>query len=286
MMKNIKKFALTLLGCAVLTACGSGGNKTVQQSIDQSKAKTKETLQKIQQQSEQKADQAKQKANNKIQSTKQQVNNALSNTSGKAFSVSGPDEKAIAKWNDINQASLTSITVDGTTVAIVPQGYYARSSWISTENLTVCCGKLTDVRFGVVEYDPNDTAYLFVNGNPTKIMPTSGVANYNGQALVTGNSPKFEENPHLLGTSKFTADFGAKTLNGTLNIDKLKPISVQANILGNDFKGSASSAEFSTKADVAGKFYGENAKELGGIFTDSSAVDDDKSWGGAFGASK
>lgn len=277
-MKNIKKFALTLLGCAVLTACGSGGSKTVQQSIDQSKAKAKETLQKVQQQAEQKTDQAKQKANDKIQSAKQQINNTLSTTSGKAISISRQDEKAIAKWNDLNQASLTSITVDGKTVAIAKSGIL--------NDLTACCGKFNDVRFGVVESGPNYTSYIFVNGNPTKTMPTSGVANYTGKAVVTGNSKQFSDEDYLFGTSKFTADFGAKTLNGTLNIDKLKPISVQANISGNNFKGSASSSEFSTKADVAGKFYGEKAKELGGVFKDGSAIGDKKSWGGAFGASQ
>ena len=57
-------------------------------------------------------------------------------------------------------------------------------------------------------------------------------------------------------------------------------------ISGNSFAGAANSNSFPTKANVEGKFYGENAKELGGMIRDVSNIGSDTSWGAVFGASQ
>ncbi len=64
-----------------------------------------------------------------------------------------------------------------------------------------------------------------------------------------------------------------------MNAETVDVINLNANINGNSFTGSANSASLSGTAKVEGKFYGENVKELGGMF---KAAD----WVGAFGASK
>lgn len=44
------------------------------------------------------------------------------------------------------------------------------------------------------------------------------------------------------------------------------PYEIQTSISGNNFNSEAKSASFLLKAQVEGKFYGENAKELCGLF--------------------
>lgn len=263
-MKNVAKLSLTLFTCAVLTACGSGGgnggsSSSVNQAIEKGKAGV-----------------------NAIINTTQSNNNV----SGKVIVLSGQDKKAAAKWSDQTNASLDKIVVDGKELPIRISGFKSET-WLTLNNVNMCCGSYSNVRFGVLEgMNGAEDVYLFVNGNPTTSMPASGTASYQGDSLVTGNNSKFEETDYLKGTSQFTADFGAKTLNGTLNVDTLEPIKVDAKIVNNGFAGSASSKEFHTTAEVQGKFYGANATELGGVFTDKSAVGDDKKWGGVFGAKK
>ena len=83
--------------------------------------------------------------------------------------------------------------------------------------------------------------------------------------------------------SKFDVDFDEKKLKGTLTIKNIKPVHIDANIQNNTFTGTATSDAFKsdTKVEVQGKFFGENAKELGGI-----AESHDDSFSAAFGAQK
>lgn len=143
-----------------------------------------------------------------------------------------------------------------------------------------CCGRFSDMRFGAIgSTGPNQKDIVFYNGNPTQTMPTAGTANYNGYFIVTGNKYPEIYDDYLTGNAAFAVDFSAKTLNGTMNAETVDVINLNANISGNSFTGSANSASLSGTAKVEGKFYGENAKELGGMF---KAAD----WVGAFGASK
>ena len=76
-------------------------------------------------------------------------------------------------------------------------------------------------------------------------------------------------------------DFGNKTLNGSLGINNIQPVNINASISGNSFSGSASSSSLPSAARVEGKFYGVQAKELAGL-----AQANDNSWAAAFGAQK
>lgn len=261
-MKNVAKLSLTLFTCAVLTACGSGGgnggsSSSVNQAIEKGKAGVDAIINTAQ---------------------------GNDNVSGKVIILSGKDEKATAKWSDQTNASLDKIVVDGQEIPM----HFSNFKGVINYNyqLVSLDSKGKKYQYFSAGLAEKDDSYFFVNGNPTTSMPASGTASYQGDSLVTGNNSKFEETDYLKGTSQFTADFGAKTLNGTLNVDTLEPIKVEAKIVNNGFAGSASSKEFHTTAEVQGKFYGANATELGGVFTDKSAVGDDKKWGGVFGAKK
>ena len=56
---------------------------------------------------------------------------------------------------------------------------------------------------------------------------------------------------------------------------------IDANISGNGFSGTAKSDLLNSQGTAEGKFYGENAKELGGLVKAN-----DNSWGAAFAAKK
>lgn len=259
---KIVKLSLTVLACAMMAACGSsGGSSDNQGSNSQSNT----------------ANNASKPVNNKPSS----IN---SSNTGNAFVVKAVGEDDISISNvQLSKADLNKITVEGKEIQI---GYPGISSkvWndmiVGDTALLVCCGKYSDTRFGAYEGGPDDNAYFFHNGNPTKDMPTSGVASYNGHVIIAGDTPHFDDEDYLKGSTQFTADFANKTLEGSLNVDTMKAINVKANISGNNFAGTASSSDFSSSAKVDGKFYGDNAKELSGVFHDS------KSWGGAFGAAK
>ena len=70
------------------------------------------------------------------------------------------------------------------------------------------------------------------------------------------------------GDTRFTADFAAKTLNGTITSKSssvtFTPVNINATINGNSF-ATANGAAVSS----GGHFYGDNARELGGLFSDT-----------------
>lgn len=260
-MKTVK-LSLTVLACAMMAACGSsGGSSDNQGSNSQSNT-----------------------ANNSSKPVNNKPSPINSSNTGNAFVVKAVGEDDISISNvQLSKADLNKITVEGKEIQI---GYPGISSkiWngmsVGDTALFICCGAYSDTRFGAYEGGPDDNAYFFHNGNPTKDMPTSGVASYNGHVIIAGDTPHFDDEDYLKGSTQFTADFANKALEGSLNVDTMKAINVKANISGNNFAGTASSTDFRTSANVNGKFYGDNAKELSGVFNDG------KTWGGAFGATK
>lgn len=144
-----------------------------------------------------------------------------------------------------------------------------------------CCSEFDSTVFGVVEGGPYKNTYLYYNGLPSQSMPTSGQAQYKGSFVLSADHPAFEKEDYYLGAAMFSVDFGAKKLNGELAHADFQSIKLSAVISGNSFAGSAVSQQLPTQAALEGKFYGENAKQLGCLFQDTKIT-----WGGAFGAAK
>ena len=126
-------------------------------------------------------------------------------------------------------------------------------------------------KFGYINNGNED--YVFSQGAYTTNMPASGVVKYSGRAALgraaTGGT----------ANSAFTADFGQKTLTGSITQEEnsyvdFRPITINATINGNAFSTANDAAVKST-----GHFYGDNAREVGGIFYDSG-----QSLVGSFGA--
>lgn len=273
-MKPIK-FSLTLVACAMIAACGSSGgsdNPTSQNSKPTTNSAT---------------------TTNNSNSPSNNSNSSATNTSSTNSSHTGNaivikagddnDDNVIISKVKLSDPDFSKINVEGKVIQITYPGISARG-WqkmgVGDTELFACCGKYSDMRFGAYEGGENDNAYFFHNGNATKNMPTTGVANYKGEVIIAGQTAHFDDEDYLTGSSQFTADFANKKLSGTLNVDSMKPINVDATISNNDFTGKASSGDFATSAKVDGKFYGDKAKELSGVF------DDGKSWSGAFGAAQ
>ncbi|WP_208790037.1 Slam-dependent surface lipoprotein [Actinobacillus vicugnae] len=219
-------------------------------------------------------------------------NMSSSSATGATIILKERDDKVLEERVDVTNPSTEYLNVDGKSlrVSYKNSGIYA-GTWLNMGDLLACCDKYSSVRFGVIEGGPNSESYFFYNGIPTSSMPTSGTATYHGYTLISGNTPQFNHDDWLADTAQFNADFGAKKLNGTLNVATLDPVNISADISGNSFAGKASSNTFATQANVEGKFYGENAKELGGMFRDETQIGDDVdgaggAWGGVFGASK
>ena len=189
---------------------------------------------------------------------------------GSALSVAIVDEQQIIKPVAITDPNITELNVDGQKINL--------NVGLAPDDI-VCCSRFSDSRFGFVE-GPNETDYVFYNGNLTRNMPNAGTAEYLGESLFIGVTQYGER-----GRAEFTVNFGDKTLTGRLDVPRIVTMDVNGRIIDNSFTGTAtpqpSTYISSSVANVEGKFYGDQAKEMAGL-----ASPDDNAWVGAFGAQK
>ena len=287
-MKNtILKFSLTTLAVLTLAACGSSGGGDAGSS-SQAPTKDKQSAQTTQPSKKQSQPVKKQKNSSNSAST------SSNNKTGGAIVIDSDNKGNVtAKTVALTSANLYKINVDGKDIPIgFGPGISARGWTQATAKtingmklngkLEVCCGSYSNVRFGAIEsQDPSQDDILFYNGYPTTSMPSSGVASYRGDSIISADTDKLPDEDYLKGSSSFTADFGNKKLTGTLSTHNKDVVKIDANISGNGFSGTAKSELLNSQGKAEGKFYGENAKELGG-----SAKANDNSWGAAFAAKK
>ena len=277
-MKNtILKFSLTALAALTLAACGSSGGGDAGSS---SQAPTKDNQ----------AAQATQSAKNQSNS----VSPSSDNKTGGAIVVDSDNKGNVtAKTVALTSPDLYKINVDGKDIPIgFGPGISSRGWTVASAQtingmklngkLEVCCGSYSNVRFGAIEsQDPSQDDIFFYNGYPTTSMPSSGVASYSGDSIISADTDKLPDEDYVKGSSTFSADFGNKKLTGTISAGNVDVVKVDANISGNGFTGTAKSDLLNSQGTAEGKFYGENAKELGGLVKAN-----DNSWGAAFAAKK
>lgn len=257
-MKNaIVKFSLTALAAFTLAACGSSGGG----SSDNTAAASH--------------DQKTQVTPSKTNQPTPNSTEANQTFTGSAFVISGQDDKVQVKNVKFNDANINQLNVDGRKITLIYPGIYA-GSWQRINNTAVCCGKYDNVRMGVsLSNGPAENDILFYNGIPTKNMPVSGLASYKGDSIILSDDIG-DDSDAVAGQSSFDVDFGAKTLSGSITANNAPTINISANISGNSFEGTAKSTKL-TDGAVEGKFYGNNAVELGGL-----AKANDNSWGAGF----
>lgn len=261
-MKNaIVKFSLTALAAFTLAACGSSGggssDNTAAASHDQ---KTQVTPSKTD-----------------LPTSNSTEANQNQTFTGSAFVISEQDDKVQVKNVKFNNANINQLEVDGQTITLTYPGIYA-GSWQRINNTAVCCGKYANVRMGVsLTNGPTEDDILFYNGIPTQNMPVTGLASYKGDSIILSDDIGDDSDEDAVaGQSSFDVDFGAKTLSGSITANNAPTINISANISGNSFEGTAKSTKL-TDGAVEGKFYGNDAAELGGL-----AKGNDNSWGAGF----
>ena len=144
-------------------------------------------------------------------------------------------------------------------------------------------GDFKSTTFGIYATDPyNPTEkMIYAQGKPTDVsqIPTSGTIQYTGGAAYVKDGVSYAR------TSKMnaTADFDKKVIDITINEKvntyyntvQVPKMNFGGKITGNSFAGEVNGVK------TQGGFFGENAKELSGVFTN----DADKSRG-VFGAIK
>ena len=258
-MKNtIVKFSLTALAAFTLAACGSSGGSSDNTAAPSNEQKTQMTPSKTNQPTP--------------NSTEANQNQTFT---GSAFVISEQDDKVQVKNVKFNDANINQLEVDGQKITLTYPGIYA-GSWQRVNNTAVCCGKYANVRMGVsLSNGPTEKDILFYNGAPTQNMPVTGLASYKGDSIILSDDIS-DDSDAVAGQSSFDVDFGAKTLSGSITANNVPTINISANISGNSFEGTAKSTKL-TDGAVEGKFYGNNAVELGGL-----AKANDNSWGAGF----
>jgi len=256
-MKNaIVKFSLTALAAFTLAACGSSGG-----SSDNTAAASH--------------DQKTQVTPSKTNLPTQNSTKANQTFTGSAFVLSEQDDKVQVKNVKFNDANINQLNVDGQKITLTYPGIYS-GGWQRVNNTAVCCGKYANVRMGVsLSNGPTEKDILFYNGAPTQNMPVTGLVSYKGDSIILSDDIG-DDSDAVAGQSSFDVDFGAKTLSGSITANNAPTINISANISGNSFEGTAKSTKL-TDGAVEGKFYGNNAVELGGL-----AKANDNSWGAGF----
>ena len=279
-MKNsILKFSLTALATLTLAACGSSGGGDAG-SRSQAPTKDKPATQ---------ANQPTKKQNN----SNTPMLPSSNNKTGGVIVVDNEGDNVVTKNIALTSPNLYKINVDGKDIPIGFGPGISSVDWAVSKahtingmklngKLEVCCGTYSNVRFGAIEsQDPSQDDIFFYNGYPTTSMPSSSVVTYRGDSIISADTDKLPDEDYLKGSSTFTADFGNKKLTGTISAGNVDVVTVDAKISGNGFAGTAKSALLNSQGTAEGKFYGENAKELGGLVKAN-----DNSWGGTFAAKK
>lgn len=166
---------------------------------------------------------------------------------------------------------LEQLVIGNTTIALTPTkaGEWQR---LTANNHQGWVAGYQHSRFGIVT-PTGQSAQLFYQGLRTtdSQMPKSDTATYNGVGLMVKNG---QISTDL--TARFTADFGKRTLNGSLTQNGTTLYALSA-----DINGGAFASKTGANVETQGVFFGNNADELSGVFKDTKS--DTK---GVFGAKK
>lgn len=274
-MKTQKVFSLTLLTLA-LAACGSGGgsgssNNQPTQPVQTAQPATQTTP----------STQATTAETKPVQSTetKPTITGYYHNGFlGFASNVSS---------NDIN-----TIRVWGTDIQLIDPAMKSANGWLSdsvdNRSNRIVSDFLNHARVGLAIRQSDVVAFAQGKETIAENVPTVGKARYKGQHILTIEHSKEVQQEikakygSFRGEALFDVDFANKKIAGSLELPTLEGqtetayLPVSATINGNTFENRA----FIDDVSVKGKFYGENASEMAGVYQKMDKFT------GAFGAKK
>ena len=271
-MKTQKVFSLTLLTLA-LAACGSGGGsgggdnhptQPVQQPATQTTQPTTPETKPV--------GPTEEKPKNTI--TGHYYNGFL----GFASNISSNDINAIRVW--------------GTDIQLIDPAMKSTNGWLSDSvdhrSNRIVSDFLNHARVGLAIRQSEVVAFAQGKETVAENVPTVGKAHYKGQhILAIEHSQEVQEEVKakygsFRGDALFDVDFANKKITGSLELPRLEGqtetayLPVSATINGNTFENRA----FIDDVSVKGKFYGENASEMAGVYQKMDKFT------GAFGAKK
>ena len=258
-MKKLMKFSLATLCIATLAACGSSGGSSDNKSSNNSGNTNSQN-----------------NVNQQAPTTPKAVLNANIASSGLKNGV----------------VNSNSVTVDGKTFPIAIPGINAR------KGLTNWGGNLLGVTsvivrkndgeqyFGFVADTTSSQRYAYYGSNQaeTSVMPTSGIARYDGDVIYSYGGQLETGEVFAEGDVKLTVDFGTKKISGTFDdviggAGTELTADVKGDISGSGFTGTVTTSN--KAAALSGKFFGANANSVAGVFDDGK-----NTLSGAFTADK
>lgn len=291
MKKSTLTLAIAISSTLTLTACGGGGSSggsTAQPSTSVIKPNTgTNTAQNNGTQNQntgkntaQTGNNSQNGGNNNTGSTGNTQSNTNKNTnanhgtiSGKAFIIHTKDNIEANISN--TSTNINTLNVNGNTFRLSSPNTTAGSfvtNYTEQRDSVISGTHVRHAKYGYISDVASDKEYFFYQGTKTPVanIPTKGIANYEGHSFYICA----DCDDDYLGKSKFTADFGKKTLTGSVSNDHAN-VALNATISGNGFSGTTNG----TKVD--GAFFGNNAQELAGYYLNES-----QKFGGGFGATK
>lgn len=193
---------------------------------------------------------------------------------------------------DTSSNDLDKIKVWGTEIQLITPAMKEENNWLSDSSngrsSRIVSNFLEHARLGATIRSGDAVVFAQGKATATENMPTVGKAHYKGQhILVVENSKEEQEKEDgakygaFKGEALFDVDFADKKLTGDLELPteegkEKSYLPVSATIKGNTFEKHG----FIDDLNVSGKFYGENASEMAGVYQGRGKFT------GAFGAKK
>lgn len=259
----LKKYALSALVIALLTACSGGGSSGSGSSSSAAKEEKSPLY-------------TKQPVDVTINTENSDYSNDP-NPPKMKWSGSSLSTAYGEKLEKIAESDTAMLEIDGKKIEL-NQG--ANLDWAGSAKLTYSLfGSYTD---RIKKDNGGDlVSYAFSYGQvtPEANIPTKGSATYSGRAVYGAEDVGFTN-----ADANFSVDFDKRTLSGKFE-NAAKGISLE--IPTTEIKGASFTYNNRTDDDnglqLDGRFYGPHADELGGVFTGEKAG---KGFLGSFGAVK
>ena len=282
-MKAQKVFSLTLLTFA-LAACGSGGgsgggNNQPIQPVQTAQPATQTTP----------STQATTAETKPVQSTETKP---VQSTETKPTITGYYHNGFLGFASNVSSNDINTIRVWGTDIQLIDPAMKSANGWLSdsVDNLSnrIVSDFLNHARVGLAIRQSDVVAFAQGKETIAENVPTVGKAHYKGQHILTIEHSKEVQQEikakygSFRGEALFDVDFANKKIAGSLELPTLEGqtetayLPVSATINGNTFENKA----FIDDVSVKGKFYGENASEMAGVYQKMDKFT------GAFGAKK
>ena len=194
--------------------------------------------------------------------------------------------------SNISSNDINAIRVWGTDIQLIDPAMKSTNGWLSdsvdNRSNRIVSDFLNHARVGLAIRQSEVVAFAQGKETVAENVPTVGKAHYKGQHILAIEYSKEAQEEvkakygSFRGDALFDVDFANKKITGALELPTLEGqtetayLPISATINGNTFEKRG----FIDDVSVKGKFYGENASEMAGVYQKMDKFT------GAFGAKK